>query len=226
MAHFARPGVRWGLVLGALLAAGGQRAAADESETRQFAVYVDGKPAGQYHMTITKGADGVETMSAQANVRVRVLIKTYEYSYQGTEQWKGGRLQQLQSSANDDGARYTVQAAAEGEGLRVTVNGQTRMTKANVWPTTHWKLPPKEYHNSAVPLLDADTGKDYSGHLQYLGTQQLNVGGQAQNCYHFRVTGGPSPMDLWYDGGHRLVQEAFTVEGHRTTFFLTGLRRQ
>jgi hypothetical protein len=226
MAHFAQPGVRWGLVLGALLAAGGgQRAAADETETRQFVIHVDGKPAGQYLMTITKGPGGVETMSAQASVRVRVLIKTYEYSYQGTEQWKDGRLQQLQSTANDDGTRYAVQAAAEGEALRVTVNGQTHMAKGDSWPTTHWKLPPGKYHNNAVPLLDADTGKEMNGHLQYVGAQQLNVGGKAQNCHHFRVTGGQSPVDLWYDGDHRLVQEAFTVEGHRTAFLLTGLRR-
>jgi hypothetical protein len=227
MAHFARPGVRWGLVVGTLLAAGAaQRALADETETRQFAIHVDGKPAGQYFMTITRGAGGVDTMSAQANVRVRVLIKTYEYSYQGTEQWKDGRLLRLESNSNDDGKRYAVQAAADGEALRVTVNGQTRMARADCWPTTHWKLPPSKYHNNPVPLIDADTGKDLSGHLQYIGAQQLNVGGRAQNCYHFRVTGGPSPVDLWYDGNHRLVQEAFTVDGHRTTFYLTALRRQ
>jgi hypothetical protein len=227
MAHFARRGVRWGLVLGALLATCSlQRARADETETRQFVIHVDGKPAGQYLMTITKGAGGVETMTAQASVRVRVLIKTYEYSYQGTEQWKGGRLQQLQSNANDDGTRYSVQAVPEGDALRVTVNGQTRMTKRDAWPTTHWKLRPKEYHNHAVTLMDADTGKEISGFLQYIGIQQLPLGGQSQNCYHFRVTGGPSPVDLWYDGDHRLVRQEFTVDGHRTAFYLTSLRRQ
>ncbi len=227
MALFTRAGVRWGLVVGTLFAAGTwQRASADETETRQFAIHVDGKPAGQYFMTITKGAGGSESMSAQANVRVRVLIKTYEYSYQGTERWKDGRLLSLESNATDDGKHYTVQAAADGDALRVTVNGQTRMTRADSWPTTHWKLPPSKYHNNAVPLIDADTGKDVNGHLQYVGPQQLSVGGRAQTCYHFRVTGGPSPVDLWYDGNHRLVQEAFTVDGHRTTFFLTGLRRQ
>jgi hypothetical protein len=227
MTHFGRRwGVRWCLVLGGLLAAGaGQRAAADETEVRQFAIQVDGKNAGQFLMTITKRDGGVESMSGQASVSVRVLFKTYTYSYDGTEHWKGGRLQQLDSSSNDDGKRYTVRAVAEGNGLSVTVNGQVRTAKPDVWPTTHWKLPPSEYHNKAVPLLDADTGKEMAGHLQYVGVQQLTVGGRAQNCYHFRVTGGPYPVDLWYDGAHRLVREEFTVEGHRTAFLLSGLRR-
>ena len=56
--------------------------------------------------------------------------------------------------------------------------------------------------------------------------QQLTLGGQAQNCYHFRVTGGPSPVDLWYDGGYRLVRQEFTVDSHRTAFSLSSLRRQ
>src|SRR3954447_3915259 len=98
-----RCGVRWCLVLGGLLAAGaGRRAAADEVETRQFAIHVDGKPAGQYVMTLTRRDGGVESMSGQARVTVKVLFKTYSYTYSGTEYWKDGKLQQLQSSTSDD----------------------------------------------------------------------------------------------------------------------------
>ena len=228
MAHFVRRwGVRCLLIFGGLLMAGAtQRAAADETETRQFAVQVDGKPAGQYTMTITKSDGGVESMSAQANVRVKHLFGTYVYTYQGTESWKNGRLQQLQSNTSDDGKRFEVQVTAEGNALRVRANGQERTARADAWPTTHWKLLPSDYHNKAVTLIDADTGKEINGHLQYVGVQQLTLGGQAQSCYHFRVTGGPSPVDLWYDGGYRLVRQEFTVEGHRTAFYLSGLRRQ
>ena len=228
MTHFGRRwGVRCCVILGGLLAAGaGQRAAADETEVRQFTVQVDGKNAGQYLMTISRRGGGVESMSGQASVKVRVLFKTYTYNYNGTEHWKNGRLQQLESNTDDDGKRFAVRAVAEGNSLRVTVNGQAHTARPDVWPTTHWKLPPSEHHNKAVPLLDADTGKAMDGHLQYNGVQQLTVGGRPQSCYHFRVTGGPFPVDLWYDGAHRLVREEFTVDGHRTAFILSGLRRQ
>jgi hypothetical protein len=205
----------------------GQRALADDTEVRQFTIQVDRKDAGQYLMTITRRDGGIESMAGQANLKVRILFKTVTYAYNGTEHWKGGRLQRLDSNTNDDGKKYTVQAVAEGNVVRVTVNGQVHNAKPDVWPTTHWKLPPSGYHNKAVPLLNADNGKEMNGHLQYVGVQQLTIGGRAQNCFHFRVTGGtPSPVDLWYDGAHRLVREEFTEDGHRVAFFLSGLRRQ
>ncbi len=216
----------WGLVLGGLVllgAAGPARAA--ETERREFAIHVDNKPAGQYVMTITKQDGGAESMAVQASVRVRVLIKTYTYTYQGAEQWKDNRLLGMQSSTNDDGTRYDLQVTQEGSALRLRVNGQEKLISADSWPTSFWRLPAARFHNQDVPLLDADTGKEMNGHLHYVGVQQLTVGGQVQNCYHFRVTGGPSPVEVWYDGAQRLVRQDLTVDGHRTQFFLTGLRR-
>ncbi|MCI0461176.1 MAG: DUF6134 family protein [Gemmataceae bacterium] len=219
--------VKWLLVLGVVLFASspacGQRT---EGEVREFTIQVNGKSAGTYRMTLTRHEDNTESFAGQGSVRVRLALKTYVYTFQGTERWKDGRLLELQTSTNDDGKRYEVQATAEGNTLRLRVNGQERMARGDVWPTTHWRLADARFHNQPVPLLDADTGKEYLGRLQYLGVKQLTVGQQAQNCYHFRVTGGPSPVDLWYDGGHRLVRQEFTVEGFRTVFHLNGLRRQ
>ncbi len=214
------------LILGVLLLAGSPaRAQQPEGEVREFTIQVNGKPAGTYRMTLTRH-EGTESFSGQASVRVRLALKTYVYTFQGTERWKEGRLVELQTSTSDDGKRYEVHATAEGNNLRLRVNGQERMARWDVWPTTHWRLADARFHNQPVPLLDADTGKEYQGRLQYLGVKQLTLGQQAQNCYHFRVTGGPSPVDLWYDGGHRLVRQEFTVEGYRTVFHLSSLRRQ
>ncbi len=215
--------------LGALLCAFPPAPArAAETEQRVFSIHVGGKPAGDYRLTITRQDNGEEVVTAQAGVRVKAVLKTYTYTYQGTERWKDGRLLELRSSTSDDGKRFDVLATAEGNNLRVRVSGQTdRLTRWDVWPTSHWHLPDARFHNQGVPLLDADTGKEFTGQLQYLGIEAVTVGGQAQKCYHFRVLGAPaSPVDLWYDGAHRVVRQEFTVEGHRTVFQLTALRRQ
>jgi hypothetical protein len=87
-------------------------------------------------------------------------------------------------------------------------------------------LPDKRFFNKAVPLLDADCGKEYGAHLQYLTVKGINVGGQMQNCYHFRVTGGPnSPVELFYDGQHRLVRQEFTEQGKRVVFNLRSVKK-
>jgi hypothetical protein len=213
-----------GLLAVLILTCPAARAQAADTEVREFSIQVDGKLAGQYAMTITRNDDGSETMSGQAAVRVKHVLGTYSYTYQGTERWKKGKLEELRSSCNDDGKRFQVQATAEGTQLRVRVNGSERMMRGDVWATTYWRLPDPRFHNREVPLIDADTGKEMSGRLQFVGIEDVTLGNQAQKCYHFRV-GGPTPADLWYDGAHRVVRQDMTIDGHRTVFHLTGLKR-
>lgn len=195
-------------------------AVAAERETRTFQITIDNKPAGQYVMTIARQDDGTEIMTAQADVRVSYLVYTYKYTLRATETWKDGRLFALESTSNDDGKKFVVSAAADAEGLRVRVNGQEGRARPDVWLTTYWRLPDARYRNAAVPLLDADTGKEMSARLQYVGIVALSIGGGVQNCAHYRLSGG-AQNDLWFDSNERLVRNAFVEDGHRTVIELT-----
>jgi hypothetical protein len=220
----------FGLVTGLLVAASShdfedeitQGPAPPNTETRVFTVAVDGKPAGEYHMRITRQGDGF-TMSGQARIRVRVLLYTYKYAYTGTEVYHGGRLARLTSTTNDDGMRFEVTAAAQGDGLHVTVNGRERVAPADVWPTSYWRLPPGGSGGRAVHLLDADTGKGFAGRLAHLEETRLDLAGQRRPCAHYRVTGPPAPVDLWYDGQQRLLRQEYLEDGHRTVLELKRL---
>jgi hypothetical protein len=214
---------RWLLAAVAVLAPAAA-ARADDTEHRRFSIEVDGKPAGECRMSITRKDDGTEVMANQASVRVKILI-TYTWTYQGTEVWKGGKLQSLQSSTNDNGKRYEVGASAVPNGLQVKVNGKERVTAADVWTTSYWKLADARFHNNPVTLLDCDRAEELPRKLVYVGTEELNAAGQAQKCYHFRVTGGRSPVDLWFDVQHRLVRQDFVEQGHRTVIHLTAVNR-
>ena len=99
------------------------------------------------------------------------------------------------------------------------------MIRADVWTTSHWKLADPQFHNKPVPLMDPKNGKEYNGQLQYVGTEQLNVNKAPQTCYHFKVTGGPQPMDLWFDRYHRLVRRESTDQGHRVIVQLNFIKR-
>jgi hypothetical protein len=221
----ARFGGRFALVLLGVLSVSAGRAAA-ESEVRDFSIDVDGASCGQYLMTITRQDDGTLSMKAEANLTVKAFLVTYRYSYNGTEHWKGGRLVQLSSKCNDDGTKYDVFAQAEGNALRVRVNGKERLCNGEVWTTSYWLLADQRFHNKNVPLLDADSGKEYLSQLQYVGVKQISVGGQAQNCHLFRVTGGPTtPVDLYFDGDNRLVRQEFTEQGKRIVFHLRSVKR-
>ncbi len=190
-----------------------------EQETRHFSISIDGKPAGSYALSIHHD-QGTFTVTGNANVRHRVLIITYTYTYNGKEVWKDGRLQSLDSQTNDDGKQFAVSARAEGNALRVTSNGQQRLTRPDVWTTSYWRLAPVQFRNQTAQLIDADTGRDIAATLQYVGLDPARVCGTVQNYSHYRVTGGGLRVDVWYDASEQMVRQESIEEGHRTVLEL------
>jgi hypothetical protein len=198
---------------------------ADEVETRDFLIKVDGNPVGQSRMTITRNEDGALSMSCQADIKMtKVGITVYRYSYRGTEDWSAGRLVRFESHTDDDGTKYSVSAKADRGGLRLTVNGNERMVRADVWVTSYWQLPEAKRRNGVVPLLDADEGKTLTGALRGLGTESITVAGQTCPCAHYRIT-GPNMVDAWFDGQDRLVRQEWTERGRKVQMELTSVRR-
>lgn len=198
---------------------------AAEPETRAFSIQIDGKPAGTYQMSIVQQDDGSTVVTGQADVKLSVgLFMGYTYTYRGRELWRDGRLQRLESNTNDNGKRFSVFAIAEGNSLRVGVNGQQRMSRPDVWTTSYWRLPEGERVVRDLALLDADTAKDIAGKLEYVETKPITVAGHTVPCARYRVSGGVQ-VDLWYDGKDRLVREESIEEGHRTVLDLTSIRR-
>src|SRR5262245_13251999 len=111
MAYFRSTGRK--ILLGALcvlLLPAVTPARAGDAESRDYTLHVDGKPAGNANMTIDQREDGTTTVSCDTSIQVRVLLKTYKYTYRGREVWKDGRLQRLDSECNDDGQKYRVSA--------------------------------------------------------------------------------------------------------------------
>jgi hypothetical protein len=210
----------------ALAASAPSVARAADIETRDLNVLVDGKSAGEVHMTIHRQDDESTVLKCDTDIQVRYLVIRYIYSYRGCEVWKAGRLLRLDSTCNDNGKRYVVSAVAEGEGLRVRVNNQEWMARPDVWLTSYWCLPDRKQRDQPIPVVDADTGRNLgAARLQYVATEQRPLNGQVQNVYHYRLTGSQVQVDLWYDGGERLVRQEWVEDGHRTLLELTRVRR-
>jgi hypothetical protein len=198
---------------------------ASETEIRDFQVAVDGKRAGDYRMTIQRLPDGSVSMSGRASVHVSYLVYHYQYSYQGTEIWRAGRLLQLNSRAFDDGKNYALDAAAQRDGLLIQANGHQFIERSPVWTTTYWQLPDPRYRGPSLTLLDADTGRILHGRWQAVGKESLRVAGYVQTCSHFALSTDRAKADLWYDAEDRLVRQDSIEDGHRTVLALVRLQR-
>jgi Family of unknown function (DUF6134) len=197
--------------------------AATETETREFRVLVDGKPAGTYKMTIDNRPDGSIVQSGQADVSLQVLLRKVTYTYRGTETWKDARLVKLDTSTNDDGKKYQVLAGPDGNGLRVTVNGKAHTAPANVWTTTYWHLP-ADGRQGDITRIDTDNGKVLSGKIQNVGREKITAAGQSITATRYRITGN-APTELWFDEASRLVRQEAVEEGHKTVLELVKITR-
>jgi hypothetical protein len=206
----------------AVVALAGTAPAAD-TEVRQYATYVDREPAGSYTMTISRRDDGSTTMQGRANILVKFLagLRVYRYDYAGTEVWKDGRLQQLESQTSDDGKQYRVSASKDGDHLSVSVNGQARSVPGDVWVTTYWRFPDRAV--TPLALLDADTGRELHGSLQQVGPGKVQVAGKVVACTHYRLK-HELTVDLWYDGQGRLLRQEWVEEGKRVVLELQSIR--
>src|SRR5437660_1693757 len=96
---------------------GASLAKAADKEVREFAVTIDGKPAGANIMDISTDKDGRQIMSNRASIKVSYFIAGYKYTYFGTEIWKDGLLQGFTSTCDDDGKKFKVKAELVKNGL-------------------------------------------------------------------------------------------------------------
>ena len=199
---------------------------ADDEESREFTVFVDGKDAGNSRMKLIQKADGTSYMSSTVDVKFRhLLVLDYTLKIDTQEWWKEGKLIGMKTTCAENGKKTEVTVAVDGKQLRLRVNGQERQIKPDVWTTSFWKLADARFHNKQIGILEVDTGKEFNCELKYMGADKLKVAGDFQECYHFRVSAAPGPVDLWYDRYHRMVRQEFTESGHKTIVQLIKVSR-
>jgi Family of unknown function (DUF6134) len=200
-------------------------ARAAETEQREFTILVDGKDAGRSSMNISVENDGTTVVTANAQVKTTHLLIQTSFKVDSTEWWKADKLTALKSSAVDNGRKTEISATSDGTRLSIKLNQRDLVGSPDAWPSSFWKLPDPRFHNKSIPVLETDTGKEYLCQLQYIGTEQLTFINQPQSCYHFKITGGPYPVDAWFDRYHRLVRQEFVDSGHKVIVQLISLKR-
>ncbi len=216
---------RGGLCLLAVVLAWPLSAApAGEIETRDFAVLVGGKAAGEVHMTIQKHDTGVVSVRTYTDVKVTFGLLTHRFSFRGVEEWKDRRLTRLDSTSEENSKRMSVSAAAGPGGLAVRANGTERTMKLEAWASTYWSLPDPKLRDGELMILDADSGKELTAKLQYVATEKMRVAGQEVTLNRYRLSGKVS-AELWYDGHERLVRQEWSESGHKTVMVLVRVRR-
>jgi len=198
---------------------------AQTKETRRFDIAVDGDTAGSYQITFVSGPDGTVSVTHQADVSVRrYLVVSYTYTFSGSELWKDSQLLKWDCSANDNGTRLVTSGRRGTDGIRVTGNGHDRIVRPDIWLNTYSFKPTGQRGGQRQAIVEADSGKELQGLVDWVGAEERSIAGQKQACDHFRVR-GEVQVDVWYDGQGRLVHQESVEDGHRTVMKLTQVNR-
>jgi hypothetical protein len=207
----------------ATVAVAGAPAVVEADEVRTFAVSVDGKPGGTYTISTTVAADGRETTTVDAAVKVKATLYTYTYELNSAEVWKNGQLLSVEARSNDDGKKRTVSAVAGNRGLTITVNRDTRQGAADVITSTGVRLPAADKTRDTT-MFDAEDGSETAVRVEPLGPCRVMLNGQPIDGVRFRLTGKDVAAEWWFDRTGRVIRQEMKWDGHKVVLELTGVK--
>ncbi|MEP0144978.1 MAG: DUF6134 family protein [Roseobacter sp.] len=192
----------FGLPLGlvAALAAPVNALSLHSSGSLIFDVVRKGKDIGDHSYKFS-GQSGNFTVRVATDIAVKVpLIRTtaYSFKHKSIENWKGGQLQQLSSSTNDDGEPHQLKTANKGA------------------------LPASLWNDDIVrggKLMNTIDGKIMSVRTADLGTETIKTKSGSVSAHHYRLSGDLA-RDLWYDSDGNLAQVMFKADDGSTVMYI------
>jgi len=171
-----------------------------------FDVERDGDVVGRYVISFTRTDHGV-LVNARVDVDVRMLfVPVYTLRYQAQELWRGGELQSIEASTNDDGDLVNVEATRDSQGLRVETNKGVYETPA-VLPISHW--------NAALLkgglMLNGMTGEVDKVQVFDQGLDTVSTRNGSLRARHYLYSGDLNG-EIWYDEDGRWVKLRFRAK--------------
>ena len=158
----------------------------------KFDVLRKGKDIGDHSYRFS-GSTSSFSVQVSTNIVVKIpLIRTTVYSFQhsSVEKWQGGKLRQLSSETNDDGAPHQLQTAGKG-----------------VLPASLWN----DDIVRSGKLMNTIDGNIMRVRVADLGTESVKTRRGKVSARHYRISGGLE-RDLWYDADGNLARVAFKAD--------------
>lgn len=165
-----------------------------------FDVVRKGKDIGDHSYKFSGQNDNF-TVNVVTDIAVKVpLIRTtaYSFNHKSVESWKGGQLQQISSSTNDDGEPHQLKTANKGA------------------------LPASLWNDDIVrsgKLMNTIDGKIMSVRAADLGTETVKTKRGNVSAHHYRLSGDLA-RDLWYDSEGNLAQVMFKADDGSTVMYI------
>lgn len=201
-----------------LLAATATAAVAEEREWR-FQVFLEDRPIGQ-HVFRLSGTRGRQRLVTEASFDVKFLFFTaYSYRHRNEEVWEDGCLKQLQSTTDDNGRLFRVNAVSRADGFVVETPQAKEELGECVRSFAYWN---PDYLR-APRLLNSQTGDYEPVALRLIGEDTIAAGGAARPARRYALEGPGFRIDLWYSEEDRwLGLESASKGGRKLRYVLAN----
>ena len=184
---------------------------AGEVSQWNFDVFLNDKKVGKHSFTVSE-ADGQKQVQSEASFKYTILwVPAYRYKHSAAERWADQCLIELNASTNANGERIQVKGERTGSGFNlVNGDGQAELPEC-VMTFAYWN--PAFLEQSR--LLNPQTGEFVDVQVQELGSETLEVRGEAVAATRFKLTAYEIDLTLWYSPNDEwLALESVAKGGH------------
>ncbi|WP_439515405.1 DUF6134 family protein [Oceanibaculum nanhaiense] len=183
----------------------------------RFIALWQGSPVGAHHVTFRMEADRV-TVSTRIDITVKVLFFTvFRLKHLAREVWRGGRLESVESTTEQDGALLEVSGHATGQGFRIVGSDGPYLADGHLMTSNSlWDIRVVR----ETRLIDVQHGGEIGLFSKLLGDtqpgmQQQQAAGQASQ-YHL-ITPYYAGR-VFYDGDQRWVRALIEYKGETVEY--------
>ncbi len=161
-----------------------------------FDVIRKGKDIGDYSLRFTPNGDGLNVdIRTDVAVKVPVIgVAAYRFEQTSAESWRGGRLQSLSSTTNDNGTPHQIHV------------GPSALVPASLWNAEIVK------RREVLNTIDSSTD---SVSVREIGPESVATGQGTVRATHYVMSGGLN-RELWFDGNGQLVHVRFAADDGST----------
>lgn len=184
----------------ALSVLGADRAAA-AADTMRFRVYLDKDEIGEHSFQVSPSQGGKQVVS-RASFDVKILVfNAYRYRHESRERWRGGCLDQIRATTDDNGKGYQVEGQQETTTLALRVNGDRKTLPQCVSTFAYWD----RNFLKQQRLLNPQTGELVEVRVESAGTEQRMLQGRQVEAERYRLRADRLDINLWYTSDGRWI---------------------
>jgi hypothetical protein len=181
----------------------------------RFKVLRDGSEIGFHNVTF-EGPPEKMTVRNQIRLAVRIaFITAFRYAHDGEETWQSGRIVSLRTNTDDNGPKYEVTGAPDGDKFRVIGPGGPFTTPGNLL-TSGAVWHPQFVRQTT--LINAEQGGEMGMSIRKMEEETVRAPGGTVPAQKYRLVTPTCGGFVWYESSGRWLRALVEIKGEKLTY--------